>query len=211
MSSTSRVLRGGQLERVTSVWVGDHRQEPRHSEPAAPIAPAETPAVVDRERVEQEAYQQGLAEGRVIGRQQASSELQPVLERLSRSIAEVSTVRGNLRRQAEKDLVKLSIAIARRVLHRELTLDAESLEGLIKVALEKLDSREMTRVRVHPDQEAMMRTLLSRFGQGKVELVPDTALNKGDVLLDTTNGTIDASVDSQLREIERGLVDRVRT
>jgi flagellar assembly protein FliH len=205
------VLRGGQLDRVTSVWVGDHRQEPPHSEPPAPIAPAETPAVIDRERVEQEAYQQGLAEGRVIGRQQASSELQPVLERLSRSIAEVSTVRGNLRRQAEKDLVKLSIAIARRVLHRELTLDAESLEGLIKVALEKLDSREMTRVRVHPDQEAMMRTLLSRFGQGKVELVPDTALNKGDVLLDTTNGTIDASVDSQLREIERGLVDRVRT
>ena len=161
--------------------------------------------------IEQEAYHRGFTEGKNVGREQAAAELQSVLDQLGRSLAALSSLRSRIREEAEGDLLKLAISIARRVLHRELTLDPESIEGLIRVALDKLQSRELCRVRVHPDQEQAIRKSLERFSNPqKVELITDPSLQCGDVLFETAHGNLDASIESQLREIDRGLADRLR-
>jgi len=163
----------------------------------------------DHDQARKESYQRGFSEGRNIGHEQAAAELQPVMDRLSRSLANLATVRSKVRKTAESDLLKLAIAVARRVIHRELTLDPGSIEGLIRVALEKLESRELCRVRVHPDQEPVIRTLLARFSAAPVELIPDPTLQCGDVLFETAHGTLDGSIEAQLQEIERGFADRL--
>jgi flagellar assembly protein FliH len=164
----------------------------------------------ERERIERESYQRGFSEGRVIGREQAAAELQPVLDRLGRTLGELSSLRSRIRKDAEGDLLKLSVSIARRVLHRELTLDPESIEGLIRIALEKLQSRDLCSVHVHPDQAPAIRASLERFSNShKVELIPDPSLQCGDVRFETAHGAIDASIEAQLREIERGFADRL--
>ena len=112
--------------------------------------------------------QRGFSEGSNVGQQQAKAELQPVLDQLGKSLATLSSLRSRIRSESEGDLLKLSISIARRVLHRELTLDPESIEGLIRVALEKLQSRELSRIRVHPDQE-QLKTLMEQAGLERVE------------------------------------------
>jgi flagellar assembly protein FliH len=165
----------------------------------------------ERVRIEQEAYHRGFIEGKAVGGQQAGAELQSVLDQLGRSLASLASLRSRIRGDAEGDLLKLAISIARRVLHRELTLDPESIEGLIRVALDKLQSRELCRVRVHPDQEQPIRKSLERFANSqKVELITDSSLQCGDVLFETAHGNLDASIESQLSEIERGLADRLR-
>jgi len=181
--------------------------------PPAP-RPARTPAVDagnsdDSDAARKESYQRGFSEGRNIGHEQALAEIQPVMDRLSRSLADLATVRSRVRKTAESDLLKLAIAVARRVIHRELTLDPGSIEGLIRVALEKLESRELCRVRVHPDQEPVIRSLLARFSAAPVELIPDPTLQCGDVLFETAHGTLDGSIEAQLQEIERGFADRI--
>jgi len=211
MSSSSRILRGDELTAVQRILWHDTqtartRPDPVSKREAVPAAP---PPEAEREHMEREAYKRGYAEGIALGKEQASAEVKPVLERVASSLAELATFQARMRRDAEKDLVMLSIAIARRVLHRELTLDAESIAGLIKAALDKLESRDLHRVRLHPDQEAPIRALLERFSAAKIEVIPDSTLNKGDVLFETAHGNIDASVESQLREIERGLTDRL--
>jgi len=213
------VLREDEHEIVQPVWWRDGGRSGSHAEPhrsRGPIAnekrrSGDEGTGADTERAEREAYQRGFAEGKAIGREQAGAELQPVMERLSKTLADLASLRSRIRRDAEKDLLKLSITIARRVLHRELTIDPESVEGLIKVALEKLQSRELYRVRVHPDQEPAIRASLERFANSqKIELAPDPSLHCGDVLFETAHGTLDASIDSQLREIERGFADRLQ-
>jgi flagellar assembly protein FliH len=181
--------------------------------PPAP-RPTRAPAVdagpsADQDEVKKEAYQRGFSEGRNLGHEQAVAEMAPMMERLSRSLADLATVRSHVRKTAESDLLKLAIAVARRVIHRELTLDPGSIEGLIRVALEKLESRELCRVRVHPDQEPIIRTLLARFSAAPVELIPDPTLQSGDVLFETAHGTLDGSIEAQLQEIERGFADRI--
>jgi flagellar assembly protein FliH len=215
MSSTSRVLRSREHSSISPVWWRDTKTQapPRPAPPPSPKP--EQPFIKepgpDLERIEREAYQRGFAEGQALGKSQGSAEVTPVIERLTKSLAELGSLRGRIRREAEKDLLKLSIAIARRVLHRELTLDPESIDGLIRVALEKLQSRDLCRVRVHPDQEAGVRAALERTASaGKIDLIPDGSLQTGDVLFETVHGNIDASIESQLGEIERGFADRLK-
>jgi flagellar assembly protein FliH len=167
-------------------------------------------ATEDSDEARKESYQRGFSEGRTSGQEQAAAELQPVMDRLTRSLADLASTRSRVRKAAESDLLKLAIAIARRVLHRELTLDPGSIEGLIRVALEKLESRDLCRVRVHPDQEPVIRTLMARSSAAPVELIPDPTLQCGDVMFETSHGTLDGSIEAQLQEIERGFADRLR-
>src|ERR1035438_2056341 len=73
-----------------------------------------------------EAHEAGLREGEAAGRQRAAAEVQPVIDRLARCIEEIGGLRARLRAEAESDLIQLSLAIARRVLRRELAIDPEA-------------------------------------------------------------------------------------
>ena len=209
MSSTSsKILRDGELSAVTPMaWRSTGTAPPAPRPVRAPAVDAGPSA--DQDEVKKEAYHRGFSEGRNVGHEQAVAEIAPMMDRLSRSLADLATVRSHVRKTAESDLLKLAIAVARRVIHRELTLDPGSIEGLIRVALEKLESRELCRVRVHPDQEPIIRTLLARFSAAPVELIPDPTLQSGDVLFETAHGTLDGSIEAQLQEIERGFADRI--
>ena len=151
----------------------------------------------------------GRQEGEAAGRDRARAELQPVLERLSKSIADLSTLRSRIRQDSEKDLVTLSLCIARRVLRRELTIDPDAVHGIVKAALDKVQAKDIRKVRVHPDFQGTVRKHAEISGIGASDVVPDTSLQPGDVVIETRLGDLDASVESQLKEIERGFADRL--
>jgi flagellar assembly protein FliH len=184
-----------------------------------PLAPADTRPVEDKLREDKlfedklrEAHAAGVREGEAAGRSRAAAEMQAAIERLARSIEEISGLRARLRREAEGDLVRLTLAIARRILRRELAVDPDALHGLVLGALEKLQGQEICRVRVHPSHAALVSACLRQMAPASpVEVLPDPSREPGAVIFETGRGNLDASVESQLREIERGLADRLRT
>jgi flagellar assembly protein FliH len=164
----------------------------------------------EAERRIQEARQAGFQDGVATAKTAAAAEIKGLSERVARTIADLAELRPRLRRQAEGDLVKLALAIARRILHRELAVDPEAMRGLIQAALEKLQSQEICRVRIHPSQEALLRSMLEHSPQARaVHFQPDPTLQRGAAIFETTRGNLDASVETQLREIEQGLTDRL--
>jgi flagellar assembly protein FliH len=157
-----------------------------------------------------EARQTGYQEGVASAQAAAAAEVKSAVERIGKTVVELAELRPRLRRQAEADLLELAFAIARRILHRELSVDAQALHGLIQAALEKLQADEISRVRVHPAHEDLVRAMLARSPQARhVELLADPALQRGAALFETARGKLDASVETQLREIEQGLTDRL--
>src|SRR5579863_2827740 len=74
-----------------------------------------------------QARQEGHREGEAAGRAQAAAAMQPVLERAARSIEEIARLRPQLMREAAAELVELSLGIARRILHREISVDSGAL------------------------------------------------------------------------------------
>lgn len=155
------------------------------------------------------AYQRGLREGQAMERNTHAAEEQAAVERLTRAIAEIAQVRPRLRNEAESDVVQLALAIARRVLRREMSIDESAMHALVKVAIEKLERQEICRVYVHPDQAEAVQAGLKAQGVRGVEIISERSRAAGALIFETNRGKLDASVNAQLEEIERGLTDRM--
>jgi len=168
---------------------------------------AELEALVERRATE--ARQEGFREGEAAGCARAGAEVQPALEKLARSIEEIAGLRPRLLRESEAELVELAMGIARRILRRELSVDAEALQGLVKAALEKVSAREICRIRAHPELEPGIRRCLERESQSGIQLIGDASLERGTIWVETSRGKLDASFETQLAEIGRGLTDRL--
>jgi flagellar assembly protein FliH len=118
-------------------------------------------------------------------------------------------LRPQLLRESAAELVNLSLAIARRILHRELAVEPAALEGVVGGALQKLPGQEICRIRVHPELEPGIRQALAKEGRSGLTLIADGTLERGAILVETGRGTLDASLETQLAEIGRGLADRL--
>jgi flagellar assembly protein FliH len=156
------------------------------------------------------AYQKGLRDGDAKARAQNAAELQAALEQMAKAVRDMAAIRPRLRGEAEADVVQLSIAIARRILHREMSVDPAALQALVRVALAKLERQDISRVLVHPAQAPAIKAYLDAGSARPVEVVADASREPGSLIFETTRGQLDASVNAQLEEIERGLTDRVQ-
>ena len=164
----------------------------------------------DAARKLDQARREGYAEGLAAGRQQAEEQFRPAVQGLAETLDSLARLRENVREETLQDLVHLATSIAARVIHREVAVDPDALAGLIQAAFSKLQSREINRVRMHPTLEGLVRKLLEQAGAPKnLVLLPDPSLKSAEVFFETAQGILDASVETQLREIERGLIDKL--
>jgi len=180
--------------------------EPRHFEEPPP-PPRENQAQIDA--VIAAAKRESFEAGRQLGEQQARAELQPVLERMNASLNEVLAMRPELRRSAERDVVQLALLIARRILHRELAVDENALEAIARVAFEHLARSESYRVTVHPRFASAVASAVPPAHAGRVHIEPDPDCAAGTLVVHSSEGIIDASIETQFEEISRGLTDRL--
>jgi flagellar assembly protein FliH len=156
------------------------------------------------------ARKSGFDDGIYKGREEAAGEVQKALDQLARNIQDLAQQKRKVRNEAERELVQLSLAVARRILHRELLVDPESIQAIVYAALKKLQNREISRVRVYPAGAAAVRAAMERAGQrNAVEVVSDPSLSAGALLFETVVGELDVSIETQLQEIERGFADRL--
>ena len=158
----------------------------------------------------QEGKQHGRSEALAVARMEADAKLQPVLERLAGSIAALDRAREEIREQVAAEVARLAVAIAARILHREISVDPDAILGLVIAGFNKLQGRECSRIFVHPEHEQVLRRWLAQLAtRNSIEIVGDAAMQAGEVRFETAQGQLDASIPTQLREIERGLADHI--
>lgn len=182
---------------------------PHRNEPAADQTRIEELNAL-AERRAKEAFEQGVCAGEAGARKSLEDQVRAAVEALARSTEQVASTRADIMRRSEHDTVRLAIEIARRVLHRELSVDPSALGDLVSAALQKLSNQEIYRVRVHPEQEKLMRACLEQAGRASVEVIADPSQTRGGASFEISRGALDASVETQLREIENGLFDEMR-
>ena len=163
-------------------------------------------AADDLEQRVREAHQRGFREGEAAAARKLAEQMKIKVEQLGRSIEQLALHRARIQREAEPELVRLALAIARRIMRRELSVDPHSLLGLLKAGLEKIDSAEAHRVRVHPDHVSIVAGLLEGAAR-PIEVAGDPGLAVGAVVFETSKGSIDVGLETQLKEIERGFAD----
>jgi flagellar assembly protein FliH len=169
-----------------------------------------------------EGHEQGLAEGRRLGMEQvkqearqaaiqaAHAELAYLKQALATALTEYESRKHRLIAQAESGLIELALAIARRVCKVCVDHSATPVEANIRAVLEMVKHRDDAELRVHSAEYERLAgvapDLLKRIAELEhVTLTPDSAVARGGCVLQTRDGTVDASVAGQLERIAAAL------
>jgi flagellar assembly protein FliH len=107
----------------------------------------------------------------------------------------------------EGQVIKLSLAIAARVLHREAKIDPLLLSAAVRVALEKVAEESETRLRVAASDLPLWQAEFDSLAVGDVKLIGQEGMARGECVLETSVGTVELGIEAQLGEIERGFYD----
>jgi len=109
--------------------------------------------------------------------------------------------------EVEAEVVRLSLAIASHVLHRESVMDPLLLQGAVRVALEKVKGIETVRLHVPEVQVEAWRKILTVAHREDVGLLGDKTLDTGECFLETSVGRVELGIKAQMEEIEKGFFD----
>lgn len=173
----------------------------RHHEPVV---------AVEQERLaalEREAFAKGYEQGERAGREAAGTRGEAMLRRLTETLGELTTLRADMIRRTERQMVELALAVARRILHREVALDHDLLIAIARVALERLGESAQVTVRLNPDDyEAAGAARIAQAASSNVSVIADPRVGRGGCRIDSDMGMLDAGVDAQIQEIARALL-----
>jgi flagellar assembly protein FliH len=154
------------------------------------------------------ARSEARAEARREWEQELEERIAAEREGVLRSCEQFGRERARYFAGVEVEVVRLALAIAARVLHREAKLDPLLLSAAVRVALEKVAEDSATVLRVPPAEAELWRGAFSTQAfESSVQVVGDERLGAGECVLDTNVGKVELGVSAQLSEIERGFFD----
>ena len=160
-------------------------------------------------RREAAAREAGIREGELRARAAYEEHLERVRENLRVALAGFARERESYYHRVELEVVQLALSIARKVLHREAYMDPLLLAALVRVALDKIETRTKVIVRVNPQQAPDCRAFFARCmdPEEMPEVLEDPAVELDQSVLQTELGTAEIGIEPQLKEIELGLMD----
>ena len=166
------------------------------------------------EQARQAGFQKGLEAGLAQGRQQGHEEalaataaqLKELTTRWSQTLDLLHQHMPEHVADARTDLVKLALAIARRVTHREALDHREVTAAVVEETLRTAGAARRVALHVHPlEVDALTEYLPDLLGKlrsiEEVELTPDEGVSPGGCVLRFGAGQIDARIETQLDRI----------
>ncbi|MFN7914020.1 MAG: FliH/SctL family protein [Vicinamibacterales bacterium] len=173
---------------------------------AAPEVPADPePARPSFAELEREAFMKGYAQGERSGAEAAARRGEATLRRLAQTVEELAGLRTELVQKTERQVVELALAIAGRVLRREVSLDRELLVAMARIALERLGENVSATIRLNPDDYAFIGAQAQVGESSLVRVVADPLVSTGGCLVQSDFGLIDVGIDAQLGEMASAL------
>jgi len=183
-----------------------------HALPGAAISGSEGRVSDNRQGLagpETAALEKARQEGEAKARTAFDRQLAEIRDSVRNALADFAQERASYYQRVEKEVVQLAFSIARKILRREAQIDPLLLAGMVRVALEKIESGTKVVVRVHPDQVSECRAYFAQHMEPREvpEVVEDSQLPLQQCMLQTGLGTIELGPEVQLKEIEQGLFD----
>ncbi|NWG14019.1 MAG: hypothetical protein HXY20_10845 [Acidobacteria bacterium] len=180
--------------------------------PAGLPGGGEAASEADIAQVERNAFESGFRQGEKAGKEIAEKKMEAVMRRYGDSILELGKAKSALYAQVEREVVKLAVAVARKIVHREIHVDPEVVQTLVRVALSHAAERSVVTIRLNPTDHQFLLEKHPGWeqelggGQGVV-LVADKTIERGGCLIQTDCGDVDARVEERFREVERGFFE----
>lgn len=193
----------------------EQAEPPDSAEPAAE-EPQPEPQQPSLEELLQQARSEGEAEGFEKGRRHAEeavrSELAGAIEALRSAASSAAEASKQQILSLEREVVLLALAVAERIVRRELDEDDELAVRIVKEALAKAASASKAVVRISPRDMAAVQSALGELrgrlrAGSEISVEADEAVPPGGCLVVTDLGEVNAILEDRIGELRRALLE----
>lgn len=150
-------------------------------------------------------FEAGYAAGLRDGSSQAVQQLRPAAQVLQGVARELESRRADLFNDRQRDLEALALAVARRMVQREVQVDPTVLRGWIADAIALLPHDLSVDVRLHPEELAaiapMRDTLVSADSDVKLRWIADVSVGRAGFVVESPQRLVDGRLDVALRAL----------
>lgn len=132
------------------------------------------------------------------------------------ALAQAWTARDAYLAGNETSLLKLAVRIAEKLIGEELRIAPDAITGIVGEALRSVRRARSLAIEVHPAdipalQERLPALRTAARAACEIEVIPNASLSRGDCVVETEIGIIDARLETQLENIERALTLKTAT
>lgn len=119
----------------------------------------------------------------------------------------LARTRNELVEQAEGQMVELALSVARKVLMQEIQAGRYEIDPIVQEALKSVSTRQDVVVRLNPAdlQQCNAAHLEQELSDAGLRFIADEAVTRASCLVETSDGSVEASVEKHLAGIEAAL------
>jgi len=174
--------------------------------------------IAELEKVSQErseaAYKHGIEDGTAMGLEQGRQEIQGAMTQLQAVTEALSAYQGNMTRDVDEVVTQLALAVAKMLIHREVTQDPALVKNVVKEALKQVDDRRRMTIKVHPEDWKTVHGLETEVreamhGIQELEIKEDSLIRRGGCLIESDSGIVDSRIETQVEEIANGVLGSI--
>jgi flagellar assembly protein FliH len=158
------------------------------------------------DRLEQEAYEKGFAQGEKDGFELGEKKAVKIIEHIEKLFNEINTLKQDVLKENEKEILDLMFAVVEKIVCHEVRRDDTSIKEAIFNALGMAMEKSKVIFNVNPDDYDYVEKLRPNFFRQNKEIksivvTSDPAVSRGGCFLETPRGNIDATIESKLEKI----------
>jgi len=152
-------------------------------------------------------------EGRQLGEQDGKQEVLPALTSFAHTVQSLIVFEERMISRFTPDIVRLALEIAGKVIGRAASADAEITASVLERAKKEVADARHMRVLLNPADHCVLVELRPELvrseekGGRTIEVAPCEDVARGGCRIETEIGVVDATVPTQLQEIERQLLE----
>ncbi len=170
-------------------------------------------ALEEAHEITEQARQSGYEEGLRQAQEAIEADRQLALIQSQEIIQEANRIKMAMFESSESDMVRLSLAIAKRVIATELKTNPDIVANILSEALTYLDQPDNLTLYLNPDDiETVLDALEnSNVFNGKnnlhTEVQPDNRISPRGLRIESDSGSVDARMETRITNIENAIQD----
>ena len=171
---------------------GDRRRGYRRIDDRNLISRAQQEAIMIKEQASKEGFEKGLEEAH------------SAVNDLKDSLEEFFEYKEELYNEISEDILDIALKVAEKIIKKEVQTDKSVLDAIVKDALKSLAKDENKIIlKVNPTdveytKEIVPKLLSSGQFEAKIYVNGDKEVDEGSAIIETSNGIIDANIETQL-------------
>lgn len=165
-------------------------------------------------KIKSDAQKKGYEEGLRRAHQEIEADRQQTLQQSQQIVAKARQTKLDMFKSCESDMVRLVMAVARRIVAGELVTNPDFIINIIREAIEYIEGSENITVYVNTDDvervlQFMEQESLTKVGNNdeSIEVKGDSRIAAGGCIIESDAGVVDACLETRKRSLEKAVQD----